>query len=94
MLSLLMVSTVKYPSFKGLSWRTKRTIPWFLVAVFLIGVVVYAHKIMPAVIFIGYLFYGLARPWISRKWQREIEEDPDEPEDDEDHQASAPPKVL
>ncbi|MDB6133353.1 MAG: pssA [Verrucomicrobiales bacterium] len=86
LLSFLMVSTVKYPSFKGLSWRTKRTIPWFLAAVFVLSLVAYKYKVMPAVIFIGYLFYGLVRPWISRKWQREIEEDPDEPSDEDEEE--------
>ena len=27
----------------------------------------------PSVIFVTYLLYGLARPWVSRKWRREIE---------------------
>ena len=84
LLSFLMVSTVKYPSFKGLSWKTKRTIPWFLGAICLVGIVAYKPKIMMAILFIGYLFYGLIRPWVSRKWRREIEEDPDEPGEDEE----------
>ena len=84
LLSFLMVSTVKYPSFKGLSWRTKRTIPWFIGAITLAAIVAYNTKIMVAVLFVGYLFYGLVRPWVSRKWRRELEEDPDEPNEEED----------
>ena len=84
LLSFLMVSTVKYPSFKGLSWRTKRTIPWFIGAIGLVAIIAYKPKIMVAVLFIGYLFYGLIRPWVSRKWRREIEEDPDEPGDEDE----------
>jgi CDP-diacylglycerol--serine O-phosphatidyltransferase len=37
---------------------------------------------MPAVIIVSYLLYGLVRPWISRKWQREIEEESPEELDD------------
>jgi CDP-diacylglycerol--serine O-phosphatidyltransferase len=35
---------------------------------------------MPAILFLSYLLYGFVRPWISKAWQREIEEeeDPDE----------------
>ncbi len=89
MLSFLMVSRHRYPSFKGLSWRTKRSTPWFLAAVFLVGLIVYKPYIMPAVLFVGYLFYGMVRPWVSRRWRREIEEDPDEPEEDESETPAA-----
>lgn len=81
LLSFLMVSKRRYPSFKGLSWKTKRTIPWFFAAIFVVVLILYKPYIMPAVIFVGYLFYGLVRPWVKREWRREIEEDPDEPED-------------
>jgi hypothetical protein len=27
---------------------------------------------------VAYLLYGLARPWVSKRWQREIESDEDE----------------
>jgi CDP-diacylglycerol--serine O-phosphatidyltransferase len=83
LLSFLMVSTRSYPSFKGLSWRTKRSIPWFFAAIFVVALIIYKPYIMPAVLFVGYLFYGLVRPWVSRRWRREIEDDPDEPEDEE-----------
>jgi CDP-diacylglycerol--serine O-phosphatidyltransferase len=89
MLSFLMVSRHRYPSFKGLSWRTKRSTPWFLAAVFLVGLIVYKPYIMPAVLFVGYLFYGMVRPWVSRRWRREIEEDPDEPEEDDSEMPAA-----
>ncbi len=83
LLSWLMVSTRPYPSFKGLSWKTKRSIPWLIGACLVIMLIIQKPRIMPAVIFVGYLLYGLIRPWVSRKWRREIEEDPDEPEEDE-----------
>ncbi len=86
LLSFLMVSKVPYPSFKGLSWRTKRTIPWFITAIFMVALTVILPKIMPAVFFLGYLFYGFIRPWVSRQWRREIEDDPDEPDDSEDEE--------
>ena len=84
MLSIIMVSKLRYPSFKGLSWRTKRTIPWFIAAIAVVVFTVQYRYVMPAVIFVGYLFYGLIRPWVKREWRREIEEDPDEPEEPEE----------
>jgi CDP-diacylglycerol--serine O-phosphatidyltransferase len=35
---------------------------------------------MPALMFVAYLLYGFLRPFISRAWRREIE-DEDEPGD-------------
>ena len=32
------------------------------------------YEFVPLAIFVSYLTYGLVRPWISRKWQKEIEE--------------------
>jgi CDP-diacylglycerol---serine O-phosphatidyltransferase len=86
LLSFLMVSRRKYPSFKGLSWKTKRSIPWFFAAIFVVILILYKPYVMPAVIFVGYLFYGLIRPWVKREWRREIEEDPDEPEEPEEEE--------
>jgi CDP-diacylglycerol--serine O-phosphatidyltransferase len=80
LLSLLMFSNVPYPSFKGLSWRTKRTFPWFLGAILLISLTIMFWYYMLPALFLTYLFYGLVRPWVSRKWVKEIEEDPDDTE--------------
>jgi CDP-diacylglycerol--serine O-phosphatidyltransferase len=33
------------------------------------------YEWMPAVLFLVYLLYGLVRPWVSKAWQREIEEE-------------------
>jgi CDP-diacylglycerol--serine O-phosphatidyltransferase len=34
-----------------------------------------------AAMFIAYLLYGLVRPWVSKRWRREIESD-EESDDD------------
>lgn len=81
-LSLIMISTLEYPSFKSVNWRTRRSINWVLAAITLIVLTVMFWQWMPAVIFVSYLLYGLVRPWISRKWQREIEEESPEELDD------------
>lgn len=82
-LSAMMVSTVKYPSFKSLGLRSTSTFAKAIIAALCLGLVlVYKEKILfyvlPAV-FTLYLIYGFIRPRISRKVRYEIEEEEDEP---------------
>ena len=84
-LSVMMVSEVKYPSFKKFDLRTTR--PFFKVLVFSIfmGLLLILREfILPLVlplVFTAYLVYGFIRPRISREMRREIE-DEDDSEDD------------
>jgi CDP-diacylglycerol--serine O-phosphatidyltransferase len=81
-LSAMMVSTVKYPSFKSLGLRSKSTFTKAIVAALLLGfIMVLREKILYYVLpafFTLYLLYGFIRPRISRKIRREIEEEDDE----------------
>ena len=74
-LSFMMFSRVQYPSFKALNWKTKRSIPRFLAIVAIMTFTVMNYEWMPAVLFLAYLLYGFLRPWLSREWRREIEEE-------------------
>jgi CDP-diacylglycerol--serine O-phosphatidyltransferase len=82
-LSVMMVSEVKYPSFKTLGLRTRRTFPKMVLTILFIGSLIILRRwILPIVlplIFTVYLLYGFVRPQISRKVRHEIEE---EEEDD------------
>jgi CDP-diacylglycerol--serine O-phosphatidyltransferase len=85
-LSWMMVSQVRYPSFKSLNLRATRTFTKTLVAILFVGcVVVLREKILVFILplfFTAYLIYGFVRPRISRAWRREIEEeDEDEPDE-------------
>jgi CDP-diacylglycerol---serine O-phosphatidyltransferase len=84
-LSWMMVSNVRYPSFKTLDLRATRTFTKMLVAVLFLGsVVVSQGKILIFVLpvfFTAYLVYGFIRPRISRKMRHEIEEEEDEGEE-------------
>ncbi len=73
LLSYLMVSSIEYPSFKAINWRTKRSFHWVLISIIVGFLTVRFWQWMPTVLFVSYLMYGLARPWVSRKWRREIE---------------------
>ncbi len=88
-LSWMMVSEVKYPTFKKLDLRATKTFTKTLVAVLFIGaVVILREKLLTFVLpifFTTYLIYGFIRPRISRRMRREIEdEDEDEDESEED----------
>jgi CDP-diacylglycerol--serine O-phosphatidyltransferase len=81
-LSWMMVSEVKYPTFKKLDLRATRTFTKTLLAVLFIGsVVVLREKILYWVLplfFTSYLIYGFIRPRVSRKVRHEIEDDDDD----------------
>lgn len=87
-LSVMMVSTVRYPSFKSLGLRSTSTFSKAIIAALFIGGLLVLHRIilfyvLPA-FFTLYLVYGFVRPRISRSMRREIEE-----EDDEDNDAAS-----
>jgi len=84
-LSAMMVSTVKYPSFKSLGLRSQSTFVKAIgVALFAGLILILQEKILYYVLpafFTAYLIYGFVRPSLSRAWRREIEEeDDDEPD--------------
>ncbi len=74
-LSFMMFSRFQYPSFKAINWKTKKSIPRFLVIFLVLIFTAMNYEWMPAVLFLAYLLYGFLRPWLSREWQREIEEE-------------------
>jgi len=84
-LSWMMVSQVRYPSFKSLNLPRDADLHQTLVAILFVGcVVILRGKILVFILplfFTAYLIYGFVRPRISRAWRREIEdEDEDEPD--------------
>src|SRR5437773_1683973 len=74
-LSFMMFSRFEYPSFKGINWKTKESIPRFLIISLIVIFTVMNYEWMPAVLFLSYLLYGFLRPWLSREWRRGIEEE-------------------
>ena len=85
-LSLLMISDIRYPSFKKVGFRTRGTFSAIVIAVLLIYVTVQFRYVMPVVLFSIYLLYGMIRPWISQRLRKEIEVESDGDEE------SAPPE--
>jgi CDP-diacylglycerol--serine O-phosphatidyltransferase len=81
-LSAMMVSTVRYPTFKGLGLRSTSTFLYAILAALFVGLLlVFREKILYYVLpafFTLYLLYGFIRPRISRRVRREIEEEDEE----------------
>jgi len=91
-LSAMMVSTVKYPSFKSLGLRSSSTFIKAIVAAMVVGLLlVLRERILYFVLplfFTLYLIYGFIRPRISRKVRHEIEEEDDDEMGDDDRPAA------
>jgi len=83
-LSWLMVSDIRYPSFKKVGWRTRGTLGAIVFALLILYMTLMFRYVMPVVLFSAYLVYGLVRPFVSQRWRRgiEIEQDPEEPPQD------------
>ena len=83
-LSWMMVSEVKYPTFKGFDFKATRTFTKTLFGIIIVGcIVILREKILIIVLpvfFTSYLIYGFIRPHISRKMRQEIEEEEEDEE--------------
>ena len=81
-LSAMMVSEVKYPTFKKLDFKATKTFTKTLVAVLFIGgAVVLQEKLLYwalPMFFTAYLIYGFIRPRLSRKVREEISDEDDD----------------
>lgn len=84
-LSWMMVSNVRYPSFKTLDLRATRTFTKTLIAILFLGsILIFREKILVFVLpvfFTAYLIYGFIRPRISHRMRHEIEEEEEEEEE-------------
>jgi CDP-diacylglycerol--serine O-phosphatidyltransferase len=90
-LAWMMFSKFKYPSFKGLSWRSTRSLPKFIAILIVVVVTVLNFEWMPFILFVSYLLYGFLRPFLSREMKRDIEENDEDDETDDQAKTPAPP---
>lgn len=85
-LAAMMVSEVKYPTFKKIHWRTQRPFTKMVIIVLVVALFVMLWKrLLPfaaPVGFTAYLLYGFIRPFISRRMQQRVEADDDEDEEE------------
>ncbi len=74
-LSALMISNVKYPSFKKVDFQTRGTFLGIIAGATVIVLLLNESTrwFTPTVIFTLYLLYGLIRPRLSKNWRQNIE---------------------
>ena len=78
-LSFLMVSKVRYPTFKKFDWRATSSFIKVVIMALVIGFFfILWERAVPLVlpiIFISYLLYGFVRPYLTRQMRSDFEED-------------------
>ncbi len=89
-ISLLMISNIRYPSFKKVGWKTRGTLPAIVIAMLVIFFTVRFLYITPVVLFSIYLIYGMIRPWISQRMRKEIEVESETDEAADDPNSTEP----
>ncbi len=85
-LSFMMISNVRYPSFKSLNLNVRSRFARLVGTLFFVGfLLVLRQHVLPLVlpvIFLSYLLYGFVRPYLPRRVREGIEEEEeDEPDD-------------
>ncbi|MDP4624183.1 MAG: CDP-diacylglycerol--serine O-phosphatidyltransferase [Akkermansiaceae bacterium] len=73
-ISWLMVSNVRYPSFKTVDWKTRGSLTAVVIGVVVVIATIQFRYVMPVVLFSSYLLYGFVRPLISLRWRKGIED--------------------
>ena len=59
LIALLMVSTVRYPSFKQVDWQTKTRFRTFVLIIVAAGLIFWQYEVAFVSLFLAYIFYGL-----------------------------------
>ena len=78
-----MISSIKYPSFKKVTWKTERPLRWVVGAIIILMFTIYYYQWMPALLLVIYALYGLARPFIGKTLRKGIEDEILSPEEDD-----------
>lgn len=69
LISYLMISNVRYPSFKKLDWHTQIRFTSFVTVLIVGGLVYFSWEYALVIIFLSYLFYGIIRHLLRLKGQ-------------------------
>ena len=67
LISYLMISPIRYPSFKNIGWDTRIRFGAFVALLAAIGFIYFAKEYALVMIFLGYLFWGLIRHFIKMR---------------------------
>ena len=61
LIALLMVSTIRYPSFKQVDWQMKTRFRTFVGIIVAAGFIFWQQEVALLCLFLGYIFYGMIR---------------------------------
>jgi len=70
LIALLMVSTVRYPSFKQVDWQTKTRFRTFVLIIIVAGFTFWLQEIALVTLFFAYIFLGAVSFYPSRQVAR------------------------
>ena len=73
-LSFLMISSIRFPSFKKVGGSTRARVPLLALGTIFVGATIVYFQVLPAVWFSAYLIYGLIRPMLSVQRRKAVEE--------------------
>ena len=59
LIALLMVSTIRYPSFKQVDWQMRARIRTFVLIIVIAGLIFWLQEVAFVCLFLTYVFYGL-----------------------------------
>ncbi|MGA3006417.1 MAG: CDP-diacylglycerol--serine O-phosphatidyltransferase [Opitutaceae bacterium] len=63
LIAMLMVSTIRYPSFKQIDWQMRMRLRTFVIVLGIIGCIVEFQEVALLWLFLGYIFFGLFGHW-------------------------------
>lgn len=76
LLSFLMFSGLRYPSFKTIDWKTRHTVPQLFLTVLILSLILLHYRYALAAVFTAYMLSGIVRPFwpqfiglIPSKWK-------------------------
>jgi CDP-diacylglycerol---serine O-phosphatidyltransferase len=61
LIALLMVSTIRFPSFKQVDWQLRTRFRTFVLLIIVAGFIFWLQEVALICLFLGYIFYGLIR---------------------------------
>jgi CDP-diacylglycerol--serine O-phosphatidyltransferase len=59
LIAFLMVSSIRYPSFKHIDWTTRLKFTSFILVIVVVSILAMVREVGIALIFLGYIFYGI-----------------------------------
>jgi CDP-diacylglycerol--serine O-phosphatidyltransferase len=74
LIAVLMVSSIRYPSFKHIDWTTRLKFRTFILVIVVVSSIVMVREVGIALIFLAYIFYGIIRDLRKRVKERKSEE--------------------